>query len=322
MTQRPERRPRVDRDRNWSTTQERGTRFSLTLVVWILRHLGKAPLQILMAPIALYFCLFAVKARRASVAYQTRINAFRGIASKPGLRDVYRHFYSFAAVLLDRFSLWSGDIDEFRVVLHGRENMESFVENRSGAFLVGAHLGSFDVLRLIAREADIPVNVLMFSANAERINDAFEALDPTSNIRVIHIDPNSAHGTLQIRRCLERGEFVAVLADRLHPGGRKRVTSVDFLGKRAPFPQGPFLLPMVLQVPVVLTIAIRSGPRSYDIFLETIASGDPVPSRARSAALHERIEKFAGRLEHHCMRAPLQWFNFYDFWSETDVAQR
>jgi predicted LPLAT superfamily acyltransferase len=292
------------------------------VVVWILRRLGDAPLQILSAPIALYYYLFAGKARRASIAYQTRLNAFRGSASKPGPLDIYRHFYSFAEVIRDRFSLWSGAIDDFQVAVHGRENMASFVENKRGAFLVGAHIGSFDVLRVIAREADIPINVLLFTGNAERINDTFKALDPTSNLRVIQLDPGSAHGSFQIRRCLERGEFVAVLGDRVRPGGRNRVTYVDFLGEPAPFPQGPFLLPMILRVPVVLTFALRSGPRSYDIFLETLASDDPVPRGAREAVLRERIQKFAGRLEHHCMQAPLQWFNFYDFWVEADVAQR
>ena len=27
-------------------------------------------------------------------------------------------------------------------------------------------------------------------------------------------------------------------------------------------------------------------------------------------------QQFAARLEAHCLRAPFQWFNFYDFWSE------
>jgi predicted LPLAT superfamily acyltransferase len=276
-----------------------------------------------LAPIAIYYSLFAVRARRASLAYLARVDRARGgDGSRRGLRDAYRHFYSFAQVILDRLSLWSGAYDKFDVVLHGREQMEGYLASGRGAFLVGAHLGSFDMLRMLAREIDIPVNVLMFTANAERINEAFEALDPGCNVRVINIDPTSARTVFEIRHCVERGEFVAVLADRSLPGGRDRIAHASFLGDPAPFPEGPILLSMLLKLPVVLSIALRTGPRRYEVFFEEIADGVPVPASDRAKVLQERVETFAARLEHFCLRAPYQWFNFYDFWAGTDDEHR
>ncbi|MCH7911414.1 MAG: hypothetical protein IIB38_17600 [Candidatus Hydrogenedentes bacterium] len=38
----------------------------------------------------------------------------------------------------------------------------------------------------------------------------------------------------------------------------------------------------------------------------------------RAKAVRERVETFASRLEYYCTQAPLQWFNFYDFWADTD----
>ena len=105
--------------------------------------------------------------------------------------------------------------------------MESLVEERSGAFLIGAHIGNFDMLRVIAREADIPVNVLMYSRNAARINDALEQLDPDNKVRIIDLDPSSAKTAFEIRRCLARGEFVAVLGDRVLPSA-SAPTSIRF----------------------------------------------------------------------------------------------
>lgn len=307
---------RISEDAAWTEASERGSDLSLRFIVWTIRRLGRAPIKILLAPIAVYFCLFAPAARRASRDYLQQLDRFRDRPPRPvGWRDFYRHVYCFADILLDRFAIWGGYADRFDVELHGREHMQPMVSAGTGAFLIGAHFGSFDILRLIAREADIPVNVIMYTGNAEKVNAAFEALDPESKVRVIDIDPNSARAAFEIRGCVARGEFVAILGDRLPLGGRTpRVSRVSFLGREAAFAQGPFLIAMALRIPIISAIAIKTGPNAYDAFLETIATGEPVPPRDRQRVLDEGIQRFAKLLGDYCQRAPLQWFNFYDFW--------
>jgi predicted LPLAT superfamily acyltransferase len=311
---------RLSRDAAWASVSERGSDLSLRFIVWSIRRLGQAPMRFLIAPIALYFCVFAPAARRGSRVYLEQLDHFLGNPERRiGLRDFYRHIYCFADVLLDRFALWAGDYEKFDVELHGREHMQPLIDERRGAFLVGAHLGSFDILRLIAREANIPVNVIMYTGNAEKVNAAFEALDPECNVRVIDIDPTSTRAAFEIRSCVSRGEFVAILGDRAPLGGRAaRVTHANFLGRRAAFSKGPFLVSMALRLPVILTIALKTAPHSYDIFLETLSTGEPVGVRDRERVVQHQVERFASRLEAYCQRAPYQWFNFYDFWAAAE----
>jgi predicted LPLAT superfamily acyltransferase len=306
----------------WARAGERGSRFALRFLLLCMRTFGHAPLVVVLAPIAIYFVFFSRAARDSSKDFLRRIRRSRGQGGEPGLRDVYRHIYSFAAAILDRFALWGGALDEFEITLHGRAAMEPLVEQRTGALLVGAHIGSFDVLRVIAREADIPVNVIMYSVNAERINAAFKELDPESRVRIIDLDPNSTKAAFEVRQCIERGEFVAVLADRVLPRARSRVAHAMFLGQRAPFPQGPFLLAAVLRVPVILTIALRKGPWAYDAYLELISPGGAIGRRSRASEIQRQVDLYASRLEHYCLMAPDQWFNFYDFWADVgDCSQ-
>ena len=301
----------------WAASRERGSALAITFLVSSLRLLGKrAPLQLLLAPITLYYCAFATTARRASFDYFSRIQRLAGASAPgPGWGTTYRHIHHFAEAILDRLRMRSAGFDDFHVEVHGRENMEPYIKSRSGAFLVGAHLGNFDVLRVIARDADIPVNVLMYTANAERINDALEALDPGAKVRVIQIDPRSIRAGFEIRRCVERGEFVAVLGDRMRAGSREPVCHARFLGGRAAFPQGPFRLAALLELPVVMTIAVKTGPRDYDIFLERLSDGGPLARSERAKAVTQQVERYASRLERYCLRYPMQWYNFYDFWS-------
>lgn len=304
----------------WARSRERGSSLLLGVVVWCIRKLGSAPIRPLVFPIALYYCLFDGYARRASEDYLVRVGARKPDDGFIGRRlHTYRHFRAFAEVILERLSLWSGAYDDFNITIHGHEHVLDLVKEGRSGFMVGAHIGSFDVLRVLAQKDDIPVNVLMFSANAELINTAIESLAPNARIRIIDIDVSaatSASMALRIRECIESGEFVATMADRVDPGGRGRITEVDFLGDRAPLSQGPFLLAMILKVPVILTLALRTGPRQYDIFFENIGCGTEKEAGAnRRDLIDAQIQSFSNHLEVFCRQAPLQWFNFYDFWN-------
>ncbi len=298
----------------WDKQGERGSLGWIRFIVWGIRALGYRGLHLVVAPTALYFTLFGGTARQASLDYLTRLRAVTGDPRPPGWLDVYRHVHDFAECILDRLSLWSGSIDEFAFELEGVEHLEKALADGRGAFLVGAHVGSFDMLRGIALDNDIPVNVIMYSANAEKINDAFETLDPGSKVRLIHADPNSTSIGFEVGACLSRGEFVATLADRVPSENDERVRRARFLGHETALPEGPFLLPLVLGVPCVLVVAIRTGPRAYRVHIEPIGDGERVPRAEREPELVRRVGVFVDHLERFCRAHPTQWFNFYDFW--------
>ena len=73
--------------------------------------------------------------------------------------------------------------------------------------------------------------------------------------------------------------------------------------------------------PIYLMFSIRSGPTS-EIHVELFHEAIRLPRKGRDQALANLVAQYAVRLEHFCLRAPLQWFNFYDFWhlSTMDVS--
>lgn len=308
----------------WESRAERGSRLALRFLVWCFRRFGRSGAGLLLHPVAAYFFLFAGSARRASHDYLVRLARHRdgSAARPPSWAASYHHIHRFAEVILDRFSFWAGLQDEFAVTVHGRDVVQRYMDRGLGVFLIGAHLGSFDVLRVIAREAGVRVNVVMFTANAERINAVFRELDPRGDIRLIDVDPGSLKTAFAIRRCIRRGELVAMLGDRVAPGGRDRITHATFLGEPAAFSTGPFLLPVLFRVPVFLSLALKTGPRAYEIVLEQLADDAPVSPDAREKEVQERIETYAARLEHYCLRCPDQWFNFYDYWQDPESPER
>lgn len=306
----------------WVSIEERGSRILLHFLVWCVRRLGQAPLRLFVPPIAAYYCLFDPRARRASQEYLARVGSLRGDERTPSLRDTYRHLHCFAEGIADRLVLWSGAEEKFEIRVHGEECMREDVAAGRGVFLVGAHLGSFDVLRILARRSGIPVNTLAYVEHAELINEAFQMLDPDCRFRVIDLDPAMVQTGLEVRRCTDRGENVAILGDRVIPGARGRVAMTKFLGAEAPFSLGPFMLALLLRLPIVMAVALKTDSRSYDVHLELLSEGRAVSTRDRPEAARALVERYASRLEHYCLQAPLQWFNFYDFWAGGDDVSR
>ncbi len=311
---------------NWPAVAERGSLLGMRFTVWVYRLIGYRLSAWFILPIVGYFFVTDRQGRRASRRYLERLYAAPGgadaLGHRPGVLDGFRHYREFALNVLDRVAFALGQADGFDVVLHGGEHFDALLAARRGAVLVGAHLGNFDALRALAVRAGIVVNVAMFTRHAARINRLLHELNPGSEVRVVHLDPAQTDAALTLRTCVERGEFVAILGDRVGPAGRARVVRVPFLGTEAPFPQGAFVLAGVLGCPILFIVGLRRARAAYDVFADTLADGVPLTPRLRVERVREIVAGYARRLEAFCLRAPYQWFNFYDFWEDEAAAQR
>jgi predicted LPLAT superfamily acyltransferase len=303
----------------WEQLTEIGTARGLRLGAWVHRHLGRGPVQAGLRPAMAYYSLRNRAGRRASQRYLARVAAIpAGRAHLPRDPDsllVMRHFYEIAVQVYDRMLAWSGAIDAIDLSHDGTERVLELSRERQGALLLGAHLGSLELLGFLARRYDLRFNVVTYYDNAERIN-AFLESHGKSQVRLIRLDPSSVRAAFDIRASLERGEFVVMLADRLPPGPRVRSAHASFLGGAARFPLSPFLLATVLGYPVYLAVCVRTGEARYTSITRPLAPGQRPPRGEREKVARELLARYASNLEEICLRYPLQWFNFYDFWEE------
>src|SRR5437588_7842997 len=87
------------------------------------------------------FFAFAPGARRSARQYLRR-----ALGREPGARDRYRQVFAFASTILDRLYLMRERYGLFAISIEGEELMRDTVARGSGAFLLGAHLGSFEIM--------------------------------------------------------------------------------------------------------------------------------------------------------------------------------
>jgi len=293
----------------WIERPEGGGRFALSLFRSAALTLGRAPARAALHPIALYFLLRRGPERRAARDYLSRA------LDRPATwRDVYRHFHAFAAVTLDRVFLLSDRFGRFEVGTSGLEALHRGLDLGRGVLLFGAHFGSFEALRVLSlQRPDVPVRVVIDEAQNPTVSQLLNALNPALARTVINARQSGTTVALAIRDALEQGALVTLLADRARPGNR--TLPATFLGGTARFPTAPWELAAALKAPVVLCFGVYRGGNRYDLQFEFLAEQIETDRRDRDAALAAWIQRFADRLEAHARRDPLNWFNFYDFWS-------
>ena len=281
---------------NWLRQQERSNLAILRLMVWISLTLGRSVGRLVLYGIAIYYVLFAPKARKASRKYLARaLNRWAEWS------DGFRHVFYFASTIHDRIYLLNDRFDLFDIEVIGAEALHASLENQPGALLIGAHLGSFEVLRAAGRgKAGLKIAMLMYEENARKINQTLEAINPAATQDIIAL--GKMESMLEARDKLDQGYLVGMLADRAL--GDDLTVDHEFLGELAPFPVGPFRMAAMLRRPVFFMTGLYLGGNRYQIHFEPLADFSATTRENREQAIFAAQQHYADRLSHFCRIAP------------------
>jgi len=297
----------------WLDMAESGSVAGMRALAWLTTTLGRDAARPIVRLVALYYTLMAPQARAASRRYLQRVFAAKGRKSAPTRGEVYEHIATFAQVTLDRVLLVQGDLDPFRITRTGTHHLEDCLSRGQGAILLGAHMGSFEVMRVVSRTSRIPVNVLGYFDNAKMINSILRRLDPTTTTRLIALRPGEVDALLTAAEAIDRGEFVALLGDRT--GLNDRTVEVEFLGAPAEVPAGPYHLAALTKAPVFLVAGLYEPPNQYHLHCRPLADTVVLPrGPARKARVRALAQEYMDWVASNCLEAPMNWFNFFDLW--------
>ena len=286
----------------------------MRFVVWLALHLGRAFTRVLMVPIVAYFLLTGGEPARASRRFLRQ-----ALGREPTWIERGRHWYTYAAVLLDRVFLLSNRRDYFAVEVEQKEAVLHATREGRGALVLVSHFGSFEVMRVIGRrERQLPIRIVLDRRHGAMITQLLEALDPELAAGVIDASQRGPQLALALKQALDQGDLLGLMADRIHAG--ERTVDVQFMNRSARLPESPWVLASVLQVPVILAFGIYEGGNRYRMCFELLAQSVVLPRPNRSEAIQRYAQAYSDRLEAHVRTAPYNWFNFYDFWTDESAA--
>ncbi len=312
-----------DNAQHWSRLAERGSSLGLSTVLTTYRLLGRHVASLMLYPIVGYFLLTGRTARLASQQYLDRVYRHFGpsttLPRPPGLRDTYRHMLAFARAGLDKLAAWSGAAPSQPLSFHGQADFDALIASGRGALIIGSHLGNLEMARALGVAARFTtINAVVFTEHAVRFNKMMAETNPDFAFNLIQVTDFGPDTAILFKDKIDRGELLFIVGDRTPVAENGRTQRLPFLGRPAPFAQGPFVLAHLLECPVYLFFCLDTGSR-YSMHFEPFAERIDLPRKTRNAALQHHMGDYAQRLEHYCGQAPLQWFNFFDFWEERAI---
>lgn len=308
---------------HWSSHRERGTILGIKCLLAVYSLLGAKAFRALLKLVMAYYHRTGTTARDASELYLTQLKHYADsnnitLPVEASSLTSYQHMYSFGLTMLDKLAAWRGDFSFKDLTIHGQEHVDAVLAKQRGIVILGSHLGNLELCRALSSHyKNVKINALVFTEHAERFNNVMKAVNPDSALNLIQVADIGPETAILLEQKLEQGEWVVIVGDRTSVTKQERAVWADFLGKPAPFPQGPFMLGAILKAPVYLLFGLRDESQQkvrFNVYFEPFSEQIKLPRGQRQEALNAVVVRYAQRLEAYTLKAPLQWYNFFNFW--------
>ena len=226
------------------------TRGGLTgykIFVGILKYSGLPAAYILLRFVSFYYFLFYPKSFATIFQfYRKRLDFgfFRSVIF------IYRNYYSFGQVILDKIAIMAGFNAKFNFTFEGEEYLMKMAEEKTGGLLISAHIGNFEMAGHMLERLKTRVNIIMYDAEHEKIKGYLSSI-MNRNFNIIVIKEDNSH-IYEINNALREKEIVCIHGDRFVKGSK--TISSDFLGGKARFPYRPVLYGHEIQCTGILRL--------------------------------------------------------------------
>ncbi len=291
----------------WSG-KTRGGVLGYKIFIFCLKNINIRFSYALLRGVAAYFWLFSNK-RPLHYFYQNRL----GYSKYKSYKSIYNNYVMLGECLLDKIVVMAGLKNKFTFDFDGEEYLNQLAKEKRGAFLVGAHIGNWEIAGQLLNRIETKVHIVMLDAEHQKIKTLLQDVLKEKRMSIITISDSYDH-LYAIGEALKRGEFIAIHGDRFVAGAK--TVGCDFLGEKAQFPTGPIYMASKFQTPVCFVSAIKKGNFHYH-FKATKPETLPLlrSAKSRNQELQKLVIPYVENLEREVRENPTQWFNFYPFWN-------
>lgn len=287
--------------------RSQGSTLGYRIFVWLLKTGGLKPTYALLHFVTIYYRLFVPKAiKPLRYLYEQRM----GFSHNQANKLIKRNLIVFGQTLIDKIAILSGMRSSFEHVnLEGTQRIVDTLKEGKGGLVVSAHLGNWEVAGQLLDMLDVPINIVMYDGEGQEVKQYMDQFDSKRSFKIIYIKEDLSH-IYEMSAALARNELICLHADRYRPGNR--TMEHEFLGEKALFPAGPFILAAKLRAPVCFVFAFKEGNFRYRYY----SYPAKMYEGRGTAGMELMLDDYVALLEEKLKQYPDQWFNYYDFWQK------
>ncbi|MFL5763246.1 MAG: lipid A biosynthesis acyltransferase [Bacteroidia bacterium] len=294
--------------------KSKGTVLGHKIFVFILNRLGLKLAYFVLRFVALYYFLFARKSNKSSFYYFHNVLKYKRFTT---YLKIYKNYYIFGQTILDKVALLAGVKTKFTINHDGGTNLDKIAEMGKGGILVSAHIGNWEIAGQLLNRLNTTFNILMYENESKNLKEYMDGVQKKKNVNIIAIKDGEMGHLIELHNAFSKNELVVMHGDRFRDG--VQTLEANFLGKKAKFPAGPFIMAAKFGVPLSVVFAVKETSMHYHFF-----ASDPIQvkrardSKQTEAAVQELFHRYIEEVEKMVYRYPEQWFNYYAFWKEQE----
>jgi len=283
--------------------KSRGTVLGYKIFVFSMKKLGLGAAYFILYFVAAYFVFFAKDSTKAIYYY---FNKRLGFSKSKSIKSIFKSYYVFGQTIIDKVAISSGLRNKFTYEFDGVELIKEALAGKKGGVLISAHVGNFEIAEHFLGDLtdDMSISLLTTELEHTAIKDYLDSVTKKSNINFIFIKDDLSH-IFEINAALAQNQLVCITGDRYVEGAK--YLEEHLLGEKAKFPQGPFLLASRLKVPVLFVYVMKETNKHYHLYARK--------SQAKYKEEGVLLKDYTESVQWMLKKYPLQWFNYFDFWS-------
>ena len=306
----------TNNNNHWAHKRERGSARGILFLLYCFKFLGATVCKIFITPVVIYFYLFNPDARNNIKCYFYRLKSVCKEAPEVSQLNVFKLFINFGYGICDRMSAWQGNVKKFKLTKSNSDVFTALIKQNKGGIILVSHMGNFEISRMASNKIhDVKFNVFMHTKNSEKFTQVIKKFNPEFAMSLIQSDELNMQIAMTLKEKVDAGEFVVIAGDRVPVANENAIVSVEFLGQEAAFPIGPYVMAKVLGCPLIGLFCTKQGS-GYHVDFELIASQVIFNKNNKNEVINQLAENYVESLSEHVKTAPLQWYNFHEFWNQ------
>jgi len=283
--------------------KSKGTVLGYKIFLFFIKTFGIGSAYFILHFVSFYYYLFAKKNKHAIVNfYRQALN----YSEKKAGQLAQKNFFIFGQTLIDRYAFLVGKGNKFSYTFQNEKYLLEIKKNGRGGVLLSAHLGNWETAgNLLKERVSSKINVVMLDEEIEKIKKYLNTSTGGSQFNIIPIKNDLSH-VISINNALRNNELVAIHADRYMEGSK--YLEMNFLGQKAKFPLGPFIIASKFDAPISFVYALKEKNYHY-----ALSATLPITEKLTP---EEIAHKYVIELENKVKQYPEQWFNYFDFYQQ------
>ncbi len=279
------------------------------IFVFILKSSGLPLAYFVLRFVAFYF-LISAKSTPLVYRYFRDVHHYGRIRSA---FSTYLNYHVFGKTLLDKVALLSGVKTNFTVNHEGGEHLDEIAKLGKGGILISGHIGNWEVAGQLLNRLKTRFNILMYESDQESMQKYMQGVQKEKKFNTIIIKDGDMSHLVKLHEAFSNNELVVMHGDRFREGNK--TLEVDFFGRKAKFPAGPFVMAAKFGVPLIIVFAVKETNKHYHFFAVPPIQVKRTRVEAElESTIQDLLKRYVAEFEKMVKAYPLQWFNYYDFW--------